>query len=318
MPNKDYLNDYDPTAGNNTDVGGVNIAEGCAPSVINDAIRELMSHLAGLNAELDVGADVSSAATLPINIAGMMHDVTGTTTITAFAEATNDTSRVKILQFDGVLTLTHHSTDLVLLTGANRTTAAGDIGIYYQYAAGDWREVYFSNTSSDLVNDTTPQLGGDLDLNGNNIDFPTTANISDCLDEDTMSSDSATALATQQSIKAYVDSQSGSLPSPDFTSTDQTVTADATLDVAHGLGSVPTLWRVILKCTTTEHGYAVNDEIEISPVMNNTADGGATWYADGTNISIITGAFIYVINQSTKNAANITVGNWKWVVRAWS
>jgi hypothetical protein len=59
---------------------------------------------------------------------------------------------------------------------------------------------------SDLVDDTTPQLGGDLDLNGNNIDFPSTANISDCLDEDDMASDSATKLATQQSIKAYADS----------------------------------------------------------------------------------------------------------------
>ena len=58
---------------------------------------------------------------------------------------------------------------------------------------------------SDVADDTTPQLGGDLDLNGKNIDFPTTPNISDCLDEDTMVSDSATMLATQQSIKAYVD-----------------------------------------------------------------------------------------------------------------
>jgi len=62
---------------------------------------------------------------------------------------------------------------------------------------------------SDVVSDTTPQLGGDLDLNGNNIDFPTTANISDCLDEDDMASDSATKLATQQSIKAYADAISG-------------------------------------------------------------------------------------------------------------
>ena len=37
------------------------------------------------------------------------------------------------------------------------------------------------------------------------IDFPTTANVSDCLDEDNMASNSATSLATQQSIKAYVD-----------------------------------------------------------------------------------------------------------------
>ena len=58
---------------------------------------------------------------------------------------------------------------------------------------------------NDIVEDVTPQLGGDLDLNGKNIDFPTTANISDCKDEDNMASDSATMLATQQSIKAYVD-----------------------------------------------------------------------------------------------------------------
>jgi len=58
---------------------------------------------------------------------------------------------------------------------------------------------------TDVVQDGSPQLGGDLDLNGNNIDFPTTPNISDCLDEDTMSSDSATKICTQQSIKAYVD-----------------------------------------------------------------------------------------------------------------
>jgi len=58
---------------------------------------------------------------------------------------------------------------------------------------------------TDVVDDTTPELGGDLSLNGNNIDFPTTPNISDCLDEDTMSSNSATKICTQQSIKAYVD-----------------------------------------------------------------------------------------------------------------
>jgi hypothetical protein len=55
-----------------------------------------------------------------------------------------------------------------------------------------------------VVEDTTPQLGGTLDVNSQSIQFPTTT-ISDVLDEDNMASDSATALATQQSIKAYVD-----------------------------------------------------------------------------------------------------------------
>lgn len=65
---------------------------------------------------------------------------------------------------------------------------------------------------SNIVEDTTPQLGGDLDLNGNNLDFPTTPNISDTLDEDNMASNSATALATQQSIKAYADTKNPLLP----------------------------------------------------------------------------------------------------------
>jgi len=60
---------------------------------------------------------------------------------------------------------------------------------------------------SNVVEDTTPQLGGDLDLNGFNLDFPTTPNISDVIDDDTMATASAIKLATSESIKAYVDAQ---------------------------------------------------------------------------------------------------------------
>jgi len=44
----------------------------------------------------------------------------------------------------------------------------------------------------------------------NSINLSSTTTVDSVLDEDTMTSDSATALATQQSIKAYVDSQIGS------------------------------------------------------------------------------------------------------------
>ncbi len=62
-----------------------------------------------------------------------------------------------------------------------------------------------------IVEDLTPQLGGDLDMNGKGIDFPSTANITDVKDENDMASDSATMLATQQSIKAYVDGAAGGI-----------------------------------------------------------------------------------------------------------
>lgn len=58
-----------------------------------------------------------------------------------------------------------------------------------------------------IVNDTTPQLGGDLDLNGNALDFPTTPNISDVIDDDTMATAAATNLATAESIVAYIATQ---------------------------------------------------------------------------------------------------------------
>ena len=42
---KNKISEYSATAANNTDIAGINIAEGCAPSGINNAIRELMAQL---------------------------------------------------------------------------------------------------------------------------------------------------------------------------------------------------------------------------------------------------------------------------------
>ena len=39
------ISEFSATAGSNTDIDSINLAEGCAPSGINDAIRELMSQL---------------------------------------------------------------------------------------------------------------------------------------------------------------------------------------------------------------------------------------------------------------------------------
>lgn len=52
MAKNNFLS-WDTTANNNTDAGGVNIAEGCAPSGINNAIREIMAQLrAGIDGEM--------------------------------------------------------------------------------------------------------------------------------------------------------------------------------------------------------------------------------------------------------------------------
>tara|TARA_B110000902_G_C13955353_1_gene455266 strand:+ start:181 stop:633 length:453 start_codon:yes stop_codon:yes gene_type:complete len=42
---KNKISDWSPTPALNTDVGGIDIAEGCAPSGINNAIREVMAQV---------------------------------------------------------------------------------------------------------------------------------------------------------------------------------------------------------------------------------------------------------------------------------
>jgi len=50
---KNKISEYSSVASNNTDISGINIAEGCAPSGINNAIRELMAQLKDQQAGTD-------------------------------------------------------------------------------------------------------------------------------------------------------------------------------------------------------------------------------------------------------------------------
>jgi hypothetical protein len=93
--------------------------------------------LTGATLKLAKGADVASATALPLISDGNYFDVTGTTTITSFASLGVGT--VIRLHFDDALILTHNATDLILPTGANITTAAGDEAEFVEYASGDWR-----------------------------------------------------------------------------------------------------------------------------------------------------------------------------------
>jgi hypothetical protein len=80
---KTKISEYDASAGNNTDVNNVNIAEGCAPSGINNAIREVMAALKRFETGSDgdsitVGGNfvVSGTATLSTTTTGPINGTT--------------------------------------------------------------------------------------------------------------------------------------------------------------------------------------------------------------------------------------------------
>jgi hypothetical protein len=99
------------------------------------------------------GADVASATVLPLISDGNYFDVTGTVTVTSFADL-GGAGTVIILQFDAACILTHHATNLILPTGGNITTAAGDTAIFVNYASGDYRCLSYQRA------DGTPLVGG--------------------------------------------------------------------------------------------------------------------------------------------------------------
>lgn len=122
------------------------------------------------------GSDLASASTVDLGAADSDYvRITGTTTIASFGTTT--TRNHIWVEFTGILTLTYNGTSMILPTGADITTAAGDKAEFVRVSAGNWKCVNYqrasgtalSVASSDLVNDTTPQLGGQLDVNGQAI-----------------------------------------------------------------------------------------------------------------------------------------------------
>ena len=87
MP-KTKISEFSSTPANNTDIDSINIAEGCAPSGINDAIRELMSQLkdwqAGLSGDVTV---VAAGGTGVGTLTGIVKG-NGTSAMTAVAAPT--------------------------------------------------------------------------------------------------------------------------------------------------------------------------------------------------------------------------------------
>lgn len=80
-------------------------------------------------------------------------------------------------------------------------------------------------------------------------------------------------------------------------------------EVSHGLGSVPKIFQVVLRCKTTDRGYAAGDEVIVtdhSVYSNSTVIG----FTQNPNFSIT--------NKDGSTSGYITTANWKLVLRAFA
>lgn len=96
------------------------------------------------------GSAIASAAALDVSGLGDFFHVTGTTTITSISARSAGSPLV--LVFDGALTFTHHSTNLILPGGVNITTVAGDVAVLRsESSSGTWRCVSYTRANGGLV-----------------------------------------------------------------------------------------------------------------------------------------------------------------------
>jgi hypothetical protein len=176
MP-KNKLSEYSSTASDNTDIGGINIAEGMAPSDVNNAMREQMAQLkefidgssgdtvttakiVATTAQILSGASVTGTATF--NSAVVMSSTLGVTggAVTTRAAATQDGV---VVQGRAGGTSTYAVTITPTTLSANRTLtlANGDTTLQAGTVAvtGTGLGQFASTTSSQLAGVISDETG---------------------------------------------------------------------------------------------------------------------------------------------------------------
>lgn len=116
---KTKISEYDVTAGNNTDVNNVNIAEGCAPSGINNAIREVMAALK----RFATGADGDSV-TVGGNLVVSGSTTLSTTTTGPINGTTIPSSKTLLVSTDIGVTVQGYDADLAAFAAKTAPTGA--------------------------------------------------------------------------------------------------------------------------------------------------------------------------------------------------
>ena len=158
------LKDWSTTEASNSPAGSTAISTN-----LDDNLRQLQSTVR------DVWSRTTVASAATCDIGAVDHGsitISGTTTITSFGTVSEGIR--KWLTFSGALTLTHNATSLILPSGANITTAAGDVACMESLGSGNWRCLVYQRANGQNVSTTTTFPDGTVSAPG--LSFTNDAN----------------------------------------------------------------------------------------------------------------------------------------------
>ncbi len=106
---------------------------------------------------------------------------------------------------------------------------------------------------------------------------------------------------------------------PDYVSSEITITSAATDTLPHSLGARPKLITATLICKVIDAGYAVNDEVPVSSSGIPQDHGVQVWTSDTTNIKYVMGgdANVFSLLDNTGQTTGLTNTSWKLVIKAY-
>ena len=137
---KNSIRDFDATSSNNTDIQSVNIAEGCAPSGINNAIRELMTDLKNVSAGT-IALESPSADSLT---------VTGDLTVdTSTLKVDSTNNRVGILETSPTVPLEVKGAQAFASSASNLSTSTTKAAAKIRGSSDSSTALFFGSITND-------------------------------------------------------------------------------------------------------------------------------------------------------------------------
>jgi len=201
---KTKISEYSSTAGNNTDINSINLAEGMAPSLVNNAIRQLMAQLKNFQ---------DGSAGDNVTVGGNLY-VTGTSTTTGAITASggingNITSSSATITGGTINGAVIGGSSAQAITGTNVTATVGFTGPLTGAVTGN----VTGNVTGAVTGNVTGNLTGNVTGNVTAASGTSTFNnvtISGSLDMDAGTSATITGLAnpvndSDAANKGYVD-----------------------------------------------------------------------------------------------------------------